>query len=167
MNKLIEQFNIIKSINIENLSGLSKIYLSSIIALTDDLLNDEIVYCENNDHDENNNHNENNKNIKININYDKILHEISCIWSDYKKYYTPWDDFYPDKSNPSVTFLTYINEKSNNYLSYDDIQVKILVLNNFIECYSDYKHSKYFSTVKIDKIKKILELWKSQLIKKK
>ena len=89
MNKIIEQFYIIKSINIDNLSGLSKIYLSSIIALTDDLLNDKVIYCENNKDDEN-------------INYDKILHEISCIWNDYKKYHMPWDDFYADKSNFSV-----------------------------------------------------------------
>ena len=137
-DKLVLQCDIIKSIQIDNLSGMSKIHLASIIAQTIDLLNDN---------DENNC-------------FEKLIDEMNNIYFDYEKYFNPWEDFYASYSDSSVSFLTYINEKPNNYLSTDDIKVKILVLEDFVKCFNDYKNLKYFSTVKIEKIKKYLEQWK-------
>ncbi len=90
---------------------------------------------------------------------------MNYIWTDYKQFYNPHEDFYSCKSESSVSFLTYINEKPNDYLSVNDIKVKILVLDEFIKYFNDYKHSTHFSSVKIEKIKKYFEQWK--LIKDK
>lgn len=147
MNKqLILRCKIVQNINHENLSELSKIHLAKIIANTLDLLSDELYDV----------------NPYLNI-FEQRKNKLNLIWTNiYQNYYVPDKDFYPTSDKQCVSFLTYINEKpDSSYLSYDDIQVKILVLEDFIELYSDYKNSIHLSSVNIDICKKYLTKWKN------
>jgi len=141
MEEVINDYNIIKSININNLSGLSKIHLSTIIESKIDLLN-------NHDNDE----------------YCNILFDFEIIYNNYETYRNVWEDFHPISDESSVSFLTYINEEPNNYLSCDDVKVKILILKDFINTFDDYKNSKYFLTVDIQKITNYLNKWKKKYL---
>lgn len=150
-DQLVKQSNIIKSIQIDNLSEISKIQLAPIVALTLDLMNDDTDGI----------------NPKTNAELHKLIYELECLWNQqYKKYFVPHTDFYPryDDEKPCVSFLTYLNEPVGSYLMQDDIKVKILVLTNFIKTFNDYKNLKYLSSVDLNKLIFDLSKWKKLLI---
>lgn len=138
--KIITRANNILSINCDELSSLSKIYLISIVKLTLDLLNDELI--------------ENNDELTTLINTIEILH------TKFEKYYDWNGDFYFNDYDTIIkkSFLTYISEKNNKYYSVDDIKVKCFVLEDFIEM---YKCSKF---KKINEKNKLIELSEIKLI---
>ncbi len=145
--KLNKQFQIISSLDFSKLSELSKIHLAFLIAQTIDLLNDE-KYDNCDEFDE--------KNQII-----KMISNLEQIWnSTFKKYYLPEKDFYPNYERPCISFLTYLYEIPSEYLEYDNIIVKIMVLENFIELFYDYKKNVFLSSVNLDSCKKNLIEWK-------
>ena len=101
------------TINDKNLSFISKIYYISIIKQYIDLLNDE---------DEN----------KEQYNYLMMLEQKHKL---YEKFYFIEEDvyFYDYMHGIPITFLTYINENINNYLSIDDLKIKNIIIEDLLE----------------------------------
>lgn len=142
-NKIFKRAIDVLSINSNELSSLSKIYLISIVKLTLDLLNEEI-----------DNNYKNNDELATLINTIEILH------TKFEKYYDWNGDFYFNDHDTIIkkSFLTYISEKNNKYYSVDDIKVKCFVLEDFIEIYECSKFKK------INEKNKLIEFNEIQLI---
>lgn len=155
---ILNTSKIILSINLLNLSSLSKLYLISIIKLNCDLLNDL-------DLDDNNNLDDSQMN-EIN----ELIEKISNLHEELKKYYV-WDgDFYFTDYSEELpkSFLTYVNEPVNNYYSKDDIKVKCMIIDDFLSLYdcSKFKYLNIKSNlIDINKIKSINNDWKKLLEK--
>ena len=122
--EIISRANNILSINCNEISSLSKIYLISIIKLTIDLLNDE-----NDDND---------------IELITLINKLEILHTEFKKYYDWNGDFYFNDHNEiiSKSFLTYITNNNHKYYSTSDIIIKCIILKDFLELYEYSKFKK-------------------------
>ena len=152
--KLNKQYQTISSLDFSKLSELSNIHLAFLIAQTIDLLNDEKCdYCDSETECKKCDRAE-----KIQIK--EMISNLEYLWdSIFSKYYLAGKDFYPSYEKPCISFLTYLYEIPNEYLEYDNIVVKIMVLENFIELFYDYKKNVFLSSVNLDDCKKNLIEW--------
>ncbi len=144
MNEFEKRIESIKSIDFMELSTLSKIHMSSIICMQIDILNNNIEL----------------NNIKIN----QMIEELEYLFEEYyKKYYMIFEDFYYsyNDSKNSKSFFTYLFERPNNYLSQDDIKVKIIVLTDIMNIFENYKY--LMEHITKDELEKILLNWYSKL----
>lgn len=144
LKELMESYKIIINMDYDKLSLLSKIYFSDHITLIMDLLNDEEKYEE----------------------YNVLLKTYEKFFKMYR--HSPiYEDFFPthcysDQDHKiSKCFMTWLTENPNKYLSKEDIQVKIFILENISMC--AYDHKKLLTCVNIDIINNNLNIYKNQL----
>lgn len=152
---IISRSKMILSIDTNNLSSLSKLYLISIIKLNCDLLNDFDL-------------DDNIYNKKQINEINELIEKIFYLHEKFAKYYVSNGDYYFTDYGELIpkSFLTYVSESVNNYYSQDDIKVKCIILEDFMEIY-DYSKFKYLNEklnlIDINKIKLTFNNWKKSL----
>lgn len=133
-------------INDNNLSYISKIYYISLIKQFIDLLNDE-------------NENDEQYNLLTMLEKKHELYEKYWIYDDLESVY-----FYDYMNKIPKTFLTYINEIINNYLSIDDLKVKIIIIENLLEIPKFVlKQKENYEHINFNELKNKLNIYKNNI----
>ena len=62
------------------------------------------------------------------------------------------------------TFLTYINESINNYLSIDDLKIKIIIIENLLEIpVFVLQHKLNYNCINLNELKNKLKFYKNNI----